>query len=131
MLVNMQPHGQLLDLEVCRGAVRRSAGTAFDDSECRKDMRASLRALAELTAAGLFKLQQEIRLDFEFHFPTAEDWTEWLARPRAGGLAANRELLDKTLPALASGEATIVATEKDVAGVYERLPKSQRGTRAR
>ena len=106
-----------MDLEVCLGPERRSVGIAFDNSSSREEMRASRRTLAELCASGLFSPQREIFFAFEFHFRTAEDWSTFLERPRAGGVEADQGLLDMAFSAPSHGGG-IVATEKVVASAY-------------
>ena len=110
-----------MDLEVRLGSEHQSAGLAFDNSSTREDMGASRRTLAGPAAAGLFSLRCELFYKLEFHFRSPEDWSAFLERPRAGGLEADQELLDKALSALAGGEGRIVAIEEVVATAYERV----------
>ena len=120
MLINVQPDGRPMNLEVRLGSEPRPAGIVFDDSETLEDMGASRRTLAELAADGLFSFQCEISYRLEFHFESAEDWSAFLERPNAGGLEADQELLDMALSAFSRGEGRIVAIEENLAGAYER-----------
>ena len=56
----MQPCARPMEVEVRFGAGRRTAGVAHDSDAKLEDMRASLRTVADLTAAGLFVLRGEI-----------------------------------------------------------------------
>ena len=117
MLVNLQPYAKSMNLEVRLGDERHPAGVALDNANMQEDMRASRRTLAGLSASGLFSLRREIFFELEFHFPSREDWTEFVGRPRAGGFEADHELLDS---AHSRGDGRIVAIEEVVAGAYER-----------
>ncbi len=116
-MINLQPHGKSMDLEVRLGSERRPAGIAFDNPRSREDMRLSHRKLTELTAEGPFSLRYETFYKFRFHFLSREDWSTFLTRPRAGGLEADSDLIET---ALSRTDGRIIAAEEIVAGAYER-----------
>ncbi len=109
-----------MDLEVRIGDDRRPAGIALDDADALEDMKHSHRMLAEMEEAGLFSLQDEIVFSFHFHFLTAEDWKVFLERPKAGGLEADEDLLNRVFAPDGPPDARIVGTEQCVARAYAR-----------
>ena len=106
-----------MSLEVRLGSERRSAGVAFDNPPSLEDMRLSHAKLTELTATGLFSLRYETCYKFNFHFLSREDWSTFLARPRAGGLEADPDLIET---ALSRTDGRIIAVDEILAGAYER-----------
>lgn len=112
----MQPVEELMPIEARIGSVRRPNGMAFDDDSARDDIRSARETLAEMTAAGLFTLRNEISYEMEFHLTSSEDWAAFLARPKAGPFEGDVDLIDR---ALASEDGRIVVREAGVAGAYE------------
>ena len=104
-----------MDLEVRLGSERRPAGIVFDNPRSQEDMRLSQRKLTELAAAELFSLRYEAIYLLEFHFLSRDDWSTFLARPRAGGLEVDPDLIET---ALSRDDGRIVAAEEIVAGAY-------------
>jgi hypothetical protein len=117
LLVNLQPLGESMDLEVRLGAERPGTGRVFDDEEAQEDMKSAHRTLAALADEGLFTLHDTTTFRLEFHFHTAEDWREFLARPKAGSVEADPQLL---AAALAHPQGSIVTTEQTSATTYDR-----------
>lgn len=120
LLVNIQPYGKRMGIEVRVGARRRPAGVVFDNATSLDDMRASLRTLAGTVADGLFSPRGEIFFELRSNFESPEDWWEFLQRPKAGGLEADRALLDEALDRLARGENSLFTIEPEVVAAYER-----------
>ena len=118
MLINLQPYGRPMNLEVRFGDQRSPAGVARDNPDKLGDMRESLRTVAELATAGLFSLRHEAAWQFEIHFPSPADWKEFLDKPTCGGVEADSELLDA---ALSQPDGSIVLTEENLTLVHERL----------
>ena len=104
--------------EVRFGADRRTAGVAHDSDAKLKDMRASLRTVADLTAAGLFALRGESTCAYEFHFPGSEEWQEFVEKPNPIAIEAEPALLEQ---ALARPDGRIVVTEENIGRLYARL----------
>ena len=110
-----------MSLEVHLGARRLPAGEARETPEKYEDMRQALRKIAELTTAGLFALRRDAMWEFELHYESPEDWTEFHQRPNCGGVDADPELLDA---ALVRTDGRIVLTEENLAQVYERRSRT-------
>ena len=107
-----------MSLEVRLGSERRSGvGLVFDHAEAQEDIQSSRRMLAALASEGLFTRRGEAVYRLEFHYPSAEDWQEFLARPKAGGMTADPDLLAS---ALADPDGCIVATEETIITSYGR-----------
>ena len=103
-----------MELEVRLGAERRPAGVALDSVSALEDMTHSHRMLAEMEEAGLFSLQNEIVFLLEFHFLSAEDWSTFLARPKAGSLEADEDLLGRVLSSVpGENDARFVPADAD------------------
>ncbi len=118
----MQPLGESMELEVWLGSERRpGAGVVFDDAEALEDMRLSLRTLSALVAEGLFVRRGETSYMLEYRFHSEADWQEFLARPKAGGVEADPDLLAS---ALAHPDGCIVTTEETTITTYERAGRS-------
>lgn len=118
MLVNLQPYGKPINLEVRLGDERRQVGIAWDSVEKLGNMNASLRELVKSVTAGLFALRHEAHWQFEMWLQTPADWQGFLDRPSFGSVEADQELLDS---ALAHPDGYVVTTEDDLAQSYERL----------
>lgn len=118
----MQPHPEPMRLEVVLGPCRESLGTAYDSGPGLEDIESARRVLAELVAAGLFSWRAETSCMLEFHFHTADDWTEFIDRPKAGVLEADQRLLERGLAAMARGEGEIVASRNTGFSVHAREP---------
>ena len=95
-------------------------GEAFDDEPSLEDKRAARRILDGVAATGLYALRAELPLVLELHYPTPADWGDFLARPKAAGLAVDQDLLADAEAALARGEGVLVAIERGTVGLYER-----------
>lgn len=118
MLVNLQPRGDSIGLDVRLGSEHRpKVGLVFDDAEAQEDMKSSHRTLTALAAEGLFTRCDEGIYLLEFHFSSPEDWHEFLVRPKAGGVEADSDLLSA---ALAHPDGRIVATESTTITTYKR-----------
>ena len=107
-----------MEVEVRFGANRRTAGVAHDSDAKLEDMRASLRTVADLTAAGLFVLRGESTCAYEFHFPGIEEWQEFVEKPNPIAIEADPALLKE---ALARPDGLIVVTEENIGRLYKRL----------
>ncbi len=119
MLVILQPFGRGLGLGVWVGSEpRQNAGIVFDDAETREDIRSSLRTLFVIAEEGLFALRTQAAFVLEFHYRRADDWQEFLARPKAGDLEADLDLL---AAGLADPAGRIVATELTRCLIYDRV----------
>jgi hypothetical protein len=112
----MQPLDGAMPIEVRVGSVCRPGGTAFDDASAQEDIRSARETLAKMTAAGLFSLRNEITYEMEFHLTSAEAWAAFLARPKAGPVERDQDLVDR---ALASEDGRVVVLETGAAGAYE------------
>ena len=116
-----------MTLEVRVGAeCRPGVGLVFDGAEAQEDFRSAQRTMSALATEGLFTQRGEAVHLLEFHFHSAADWQEFLARPKAGGVKADTDLLAATL---AHRDGRIVATEKTGITVYDAdhlpcLPRS-------
>ena len=118
MLVNLQPHGKPMDVEVRLGDRCHLAGVARDCPTKLEDMKASLATLARSVASGLFSLRNKAVWQFEMHYSSSPDWMEFVNKPTCGGIEADRDLLDAALSQPGGRIATI---EETFAVVYERL----------
>ncbi len=106
-----------MDLEVRLGSeYRPGVGRVFDGAEAQKDMRSSHRMLTALAAEGLFVRRGKAIYLLEFHFRSANDWQEFLARPMAGSVEADPDLLASTL---AHPDGRIVTSEETTITTYE------------
>ena len=112
LLINLQPYARPLNLQGRRGDDVRQAGSAMENDEKLRDMKASLRELEESGANGLFALRREEHWQFEMRYRTIADWQEFLERPRHGGVEADQELLDAALP---PADGSVFSTEDDLA----------------
>ncbi len=113
----MQPLGKSMDLEVRLGSeCRPGVGFVFDDAEAQEDVRSSHRTLTALVAEGLFTRRGEAVYLLEFHFHSADDWQEFLTRPKAGSVEADPDLLAS---ALVHPDGRIVTTEETTITTYE------------
>ena len=110
-------------VEVRVGDERRVVGTAQDSADKHADMRGSLRRVAEMVAAGLFRLRDEAKWLFEMEFRTEADWKEFAEKPTCGGIVADPRQLDE---ALARPDACVIVTQDNLAAVYERLDTTRR-----
>ena len=114
----MQPLGKPRDLEVRVGSESPSGfGLVFDDVEAQEDMRASRRTLTALAAEGLFTRRGDTVYRLEYQFHTAQDWQKFLARPQAGNVEADPDLIAS---ALAHPDSCIVTTEETTVTTYDR-----------
>ena len=109
-----------MKLEAQLGSDRRPAGIALDNLTTQEDMRLARQWLVRLTDAGVLSLRSEIRYELEFHFCSPEAWSEFVQRPKFGGLEADQDLLDKAVAASADDNGRIIATEVGFASAYER-----------
>lgn len=123
-LVNLQPIRQTIAVEVHSAAERRrSAGLIRDDAETYEDIRSSERALSGLAAQGFFLPRAHGVYLLEFHFPTPDDWRQFLARPRTGSAE-----VDELMLAAAWEDPTVRVVAVDETGIatYERaIPADQ------
>jgi len=118
LLVNIQPLDKSMSLEVRVGSgCRRRAGLAFDDDEAQEDMTSSYATLSALAAEGLFTAQAESVYLLKYHFHVADDWQEFLARPKAGDVEADTDLLASTI---AHPDGSIIASELTTITTYNR-----------
>ena len=106
-----------MDLEVCLGERRIPVGVARDLPDKLVNMKQALRALAELTAAGLFSLRGNAAWEFQNQFWSPPDWREFIERPACGGVEADQGVLEA---ALARPDGYVLLTEENLAAVYER-----------
>lgn len=108
-----------MDLEVRLGDDRRPVGNAQDCPIKIADMKAALRTVAELVAAGLFSLRHEALWQFEIQFLSQAAWAEFGNKPTCGGIESDPESLDA---ALSRPDGRIILTEENLALVYTRQP---------
>jgi hypothetical protein len=106
-----------MDVEVCVGGERCTAGSARDCVEKQKDMRSALRTLEEFAAAGMLSLAGRAVWHFEVQFPSVADWKEFVEKPTCGGIDADRKQLDV---ALSRTDGRVVIIEENFALVYAR-----------
>jgi len=119
LLLNIQALGKPLNLEVRVGSERQpGVGRAFDHAEVREDMRSSYRTLAALAAEGLFRRRGRAVYVLEFHFHSADDWRDFLARSKTDRIEADH---DRLASALAHPDGRIVGTERTTVSTYDRL----------
>jgi hypothetical protein len=118
LLVNIQPIRQTMDVEVRAGSGRRrDAGVVRDDAETYEDVRSSERVLAGFAARGFFTPRGRDVYPLEFHFRSAVDWKEFLARPRAGSAEVDELLL---ATAWDDPEGKVVVTDETSVATYDR-----------
>ena len=118
MLVNIQPLGKPMDLGLIVGSGRRpEAGIVLDNARTQEDMKSSHRTLVGLAAEGLFNRRDESAYLLEYHLSSADDWQEFLARPKAGSVEADPELIASTL---AHPDGRIVLTEETTITTWDR-----------
>jgi len=107
-----------MKLEVRLGVNRRpGVGLVFDSAEAQEDMNSSYGTLTALASEGLFTHLAETVYTLAFHFDSEDDWLEFLARPKAGHVEADPDLLSSTL---AHPDGSIVATEDTTITMYQR-----------
>ena len=116
-LINLQPHGKPMPVEVRLGPERRAAGSVSDTEEFHENLKLSHRTLTDVAASGLFSLESEISYILEFHFFSREDWTTFLARPQARSVEADEDLLEE---ALSRDDGSIVVAADTFAWAYAR-----------